>query len=475
MKIKFHKKIVIVLSCILSGYALAQQGGWDLKQCIDYAIKHNISIKQNLITTEINKNNTLQSKANILPTLNFGVAHTYNFGQTIDRYTNTFANTQVLSENLFLSSNLVVWSGLSQYNTIKANEYNYLSSIENVKQLQYDLSLNVANAYMQVLFTDEQLKIAQNQFNISEEQLERTSKMVAAGTSPKTTEYDVKSQLANDNVNKINAENNYMLAVLNLKQLLNIDSMNYFFVVKPTIDVNDNLLLSKEVNQIYDLALKNQAQIKSAEYKIKSAEKSLLANKGKVSPTISINGSIGTGYSGLAKDIEGVKINGFQMSGFTNKGDTVFSPLTSFITKPKSFYDQYKDNINKSIGITLSLPIYNGLQTYTAIKNAKLNALNAKFGLDLAKQNLYKNIAQAHANALAALNKYKANKLSVAAAAQSFEFAQQKFNIGAISSFDYNQAKNRLFAAESNLLQSKYDYVFKLKVLDYYEGKPLEL
>ena len=468
-------KFILASLFLLIFVSLKSQSAWDLQQCITYATNHNISLKQSALNNEINKNNTLQSKANILPTLNLGASHTYNFGQTIDRFTNTFANTQVLSQNFYVSSNLVLWSGLSQYNTIKANEFTYLSGVENLKQQQTDLALNVANAYITVIFTDELLKIAKNQYDITKEQLERTQKLVSAGALAKSVEYDVKAQLATEDVNVTSSDNNYELAVLNLKQLLNLDTVTNFAIVRPVIEVQENALISNNIQFVYESALKNQPGVKSAEYTIKSAEKSLLATKGRVSPTISLNGSMGTGYSGLGSEFVGANIIGYQASGITNKGDTVYSPLTDIITRKKPFTDQFKDNVNKSIGFTLSVPIFNGLQTHTAVKNAKINALNAKFSQDLVEQNLYKTIAQAYANAKAALNKYNATKISVEAANESFKYAQQKFNAGAISAFDFNSAKNRLFIAESNLVQSKYDYIFKLKVLDYYQGKPLTL
>ncbi len=469
MKHFFLFLFVISLSCIKA------QQAWDLQQCISYATNHNISLKQSALTNELNKNNTIQSKAGILPTLNLGASHTYNFGQTIDRFTNTFANTQVLSQNFYISSNVVLWSGLSQYNTIKANEYKYLSGVENLKQQQNDLSLNVANAYITLIFTDELLKISTNQYAITKEQLERTQKLVTAGALAKSVEYDVKAQLASEDVNITTADNNYQLALLNLKQLLNLDTVTNFSIAKPNIDVQENTLLANNIQYVYETALKNQPSIKSAEYNIKSAEKTLAASKGKISPSLSLTGSMGTGYSGLGKEFVSANISGFQASGITNKGDTVFTPITNYVTRKKPFADQFKDNVNKSIGFTLNVPLYNGLQTHTAVKNAKINALNARFSQDLVEQNLYKTIAQAFANAKAALNKYNATKASVDAANESFKYAQQKFNAGAISAFDFNSAKNRLFAAESNLLQSKYDYIFKLKVLDYYQGKPLTL
>lgn len=463
--------LFLLLSCSLTGIS---QSSWDLQQCITYALNHNISLKQSALNNEVNKNNTNQSKAAVLPNLNAGASHVYNFGQTIDRFTNTFASTQVLSQNFYISSNVVLWSGLSQYNTIKANEYNYLSGVELLKQQQNDLSLNVANAYIGVIFSEEVMKISQNQLDVSQEQLDRTTKLVNAGSLAKSVEYDIKAQLANDLVSVTTAENNYQLSLLSLKQLMNLDSVTNFNIARPDLNFSEAQLLQNNVQYIYESSLKTQPSIKSSEYAILSAERFLKASKGRISPSLSFNASMGTGTSGLAKDILDIQATGRKSPiGFTETGEVVYTPETEYVTRKKSFSDQFKDNVNKSIGFTLNVPLFNGLQTTTSIKNAKIQALNARFSQDLTEQNLYKNIAQAHANAKAALNKYNATKLSVDAATESFKYAQQKFNAGVISSFDFTTAKNRLFAAESNLLQAKYDYVFKLKVLDYYEGKPL--
>jgi outer membrane protein len=194
-----------------------------------------------------------------------------------------------------------------------------------------------------------------------------------------------------------------------------------------------------------------------------------------VSPTLSATGSVGTGTSELDKNIDNINIIGVEQAPYvTQSGEAIFTPKTEIVTSKKSFSDQFSDNVNKSFGFTLSIPLFNGLQTVTGIKNAQLNALSAKYTQDLTEQNLYKTIAQAYANSKAALNKYDATKLSVEASEQSFFYAQQKYNVGAISTFDYNNAKTRLQSAQSNLVQAKYDYVFKLKVLDFYQGKELK-
>lgn len=455
----------------------SQSNAWDLQRCIDYAQKNNISLKQAELNTFINKNNATQSKAAILPTINAGAQHTYNFGRTIDRYTNTFANTQVLSQNFFLSSNVLLWSGLSQYNNIKANEYNYLSSSENYQQQKNDLALNVATAYINVIFTDELIQVSQNQFNISKQQLVRTEKLSEAGTVAKSAVFDIKAQMANDQVSLTNAENNYQIALLNLTQLLNlnIDSVKNFTITKPDIEVLNYELANISVQHIYEEALKNQHSVKGANYGLLAAEKSLDVARGKVSPTLSATGSLGTGTSGLDKTIVSTTLNGADPIGATAGGDIVYQPHYDIVTAKKPFADQFKDNVNKSVGFTLSVPIFNGLQTYMGVQNAKINALNAKYSQDLIAQNLYKTIAQAYVNAKAGLNKYNASKASVEAAQQSFNFAEQKFNVGNISTFDFNDAKTRLQTAQSNLVQAKYDYVFRLKVLDYYQGKPLTL
>lgn len=469
MKVLLHTILLIGLFQTLN----SQTNDWGLQQCIDHAQKNNISLKQSEIQNHIYKNNLTQSKASILPTVNAGAQHTYNFGRTIDRYTNTFANTQVLSQNFYISSNVVIWSGLAQYNNIKANQYQYLSNRESYEQQKNDLALNVATAYINVIFSEEILEISKAQFKITQEQLERTQKLADAGTLAKSAVYDLKAQLANEDVNVTGADNNYQIALLTLKQLLNLDTLNNFKITRPNLELSADNLNTLTVQNIYETALKNQHSIKSAEYSLLAAEKNLAVARGRMSPTLSATGTLGTGTSGLDKKVDAVNFVGVDTTAITTGGDFVLTPKTEVITSNKPFADQFKDNVNKSVGFTLSIPIFNGLQTYTNVKNAKLSALNAKYSQDLVEQNLYKTIAQAYANSKAALNKYNANKLSVEASEQSFYYAQQKYNVGAISTFDYNTAKTRLQNAQSNLVQAKYDYIFKLKVLDYYQGKPL--
>lgn len=470
---RLMKKLFLVHVLLLAISPMFAQQKWTLQQCIEQGLKNNISIMQADVNQQINKISYEQSRANILPTLNGGATHTYNIGRTIDRYTNTFANSTVLSQNFYLGTQVTLWSGLTQYNTIKQNQYSYLATKETVEQRKNDLALNIATNFLQVIYNNELVKISQNQVDISKEQLDRVKKLVDAGSLAKSNEYDVAAQLATDEFSFVSAKNNYALSMLTLKQLINLDTLNNFDIEQPNFSEPQEALLNVTAWDVYQTALKNQHNIKSAEYSLLSSEKSLAAARGRVSPSVSFSGSIGTGYSGLAKDFVSASITGYQESGITSGGDIVYTPTFTSITKNTPFANQFKDNVNKSLGFTLNVPLFNGLSTYSSIKTAKLQTLNSKYNYDLTKQQLYKTIAQAFADAQSSFNKYNAAKLAEQAASQSFNFTKQKYDAGAISAFDFSTAKNRWLKSQSDVLNAKYDYIFKLKVLDFYQGKSL--
>ena len=464
------KKLLILLS-FLSTTAFSQS--WTLQQCIEHALKNNLSLKQSELNSEMNQVSYSQSKANILPTLNAGANHTYNIGRTIDRYTNTFANTTVLSENFYAQTQLTLWSGLTQYNNVKKNQYAYLAGKETLEQQKNDLSLNVASAFLQVIFNTELLNVAKQQVAISKLQLERTEKLATAGSLAVSNVYDMKSTLANDEYTFTTAQNNYNLSMLSLKQLLYLDSLNSFSIEKPNFDLTAADLAAYNPQDIYQTALKTQHKIKSAEYTLISSEKNLSYSKGRISPTFNFSGTLGTGYSGLAKDVVSQTYT-LEPGGITQAtNELVLLPSANVVTRNTPWSVQFSNNVNKSVGFSINVPLFNGLSTASQIKTAKLQVLSNKYGYDIARQQLYKTIAQAYADAQGSLNKYASAKSALDASTQSFTYAEQKFNAGAISAFDYNNSKNRVIKATADMLNSKYDFIFKLKVLDYYQGKPL--
>ena len=448
-----------------------------LEACIDYALKNNIQIKQSELNTELSQIGLSQSKTNLLPSLNANASHGYNFGRTIDRFTNQFATQQVLSQNLSLSTDINLFSGLQNINGIQQNKYLYLASKCDVDKMKNDVSLNIAAAYLQILFAVENLENARNQMGITTSQVERTEKLVDAGAVPKGTLFDIQAQLALEELNFTNAQNSLDISNLSLVQLLNLGTIEGFSIVKPDLTLGNETLLTSTADQIYNAAVSNLPEIKSAEYNIKSSEKAVDVARGGLSPRLSFSAAYGTGYSGLSQRVVALPvIQGYAPDGsITSAGDTVFSPFFSNpFTEKIPYFDQYRDNVNKSFGFFLTVPLFNRFQTKSAIDRARIQKLNADLGLESVKLQIRKNVQQAYADANGGLKRYNATAKAVDAMKESFKYAEQRFNVGMVNTNDYNDSKNKVAKAESDLLQAKYEYIFKTKVLDFYQGKPLK-
>lgn len=481
MKVKCSKIILFVfLLCTLKTIAqdAPKMQSMNLEACIEYALKNNIQIKQSILNTELSEVNLNQSQANLLPSLNANASHSYNYGRTIDRFTNQFATQQVLSQNLSLSSDINLFNGLQNINTIQQNKFDYLASKYDVEKMRNDISLSVASSYLQVLYAVEAVENARNQMGVTQAQVDRTKMLVDAGAAAKGTLLDMQAQLASEELTLTSAQNQRDIAYLGLAQLLNLPTPEGFSIIKPELEVAGEALLNANTNEIYNTAVSNLPEMKSAEYKVKSSEKAVDVAWGGLSPRLSFSAAYGTGYSGLSQRIVGLPaFQGYAPDGsVTSGGDTVFSPFfSSAVTERISFADQYKDNVNKSFGFFLTVPIFNRFQTKSAIDRSRIQKLNAELAVESTKLQIQKNVQQAYADANAGLKKYNASLRAVDATKESFKYTEEKFNVGMINTNDYNESKNRLVKAESDLLQAKYEYIFKTKVLDFYQGKPLKL
>ncbi len=478
MKIKSLKNIFILflLAALTAGAQEASKivSPMTLEQCIDYALKNNIQIKQSILNTELSQLSLTQSEANLLPELNANGSHAYNFGRTIDRFTNEFATQEVLSQNFSLNSDITLFSGWQNVNAIKQNRYNYLANKYNVDKIKNDISLNIASAYLQILFALETVENARNQMGITDGQVQRTKLLVDAGAAAKGTLLDIQAQLASEELNLTTSQNQLDISYLSLAQLLNLEKPDDFRIVKPDLAIANESLLTATANQIYITAISNLPEIKSAENNVKSSEKAIDIAWGGLSPRLVFSAAYGTGYSGLSQRIvtpyvfQGLVPNGSLLS----TGQLVYIP--TFATEKIPFSEQYKDNVNKSFGFILTVPIFNRLQTKTAIDKAKIQKINADLSVESAKLQVQKSIQQAYADANGGLKKYNASLKAVDATAESFKYTEQKFNVGLVNTISYNDAKNKLTKAQNDLLQAKYEYVFKIKVLDFYQGKPLK-
>ncbi len=466
--------LVTSLFFLFSFHSEAQQA-WTLQQCIDYALSHNISIKQSELNTESSKETYQQSISGFFPTLNGNAGQNYYFGRSIDPTTNQFTNNEVRSNNFSLSSSISVFEGLQLQNSLKQSKLNYRASQFDLAKIKNDVSLNVVTYYLQILYNRELLKSTQEQVDATKQQRDKTQRMFDLGSVSKGNLLDLEAQFAADEVRLINAQSQFDQSALSLTQLLELDSTKGFDVVDPRIDIPSLTVAQPDVNTIYTAALTNQPDIKSSEYRVMSAEKGLSVARGARYPKLTFGGSLSTNYSSAAQGINGYQTGPNPIVGFTPDSTPVYSPFPEFtpVLGKKSFNDQINENLSKSVGLNLSIPIFNGWATKTNIAHARIGLQQSKLTLESTKKSLYKSVQQASADAASAYKRYGANDKSVQSMQEAFNYNDRKYELGLISTYDYLLSKNNLAKANADLLQAKYDYIFRLKILDFYQGKAL--
>lgn len=443
MKIRLISVTLLLSMILLQSYS---QKPWTLSDCIDYAHASNIQIKRTELQAKIASNNKLQSKINIFPSVNAGFERSYYFGRHLDQGTNQIVDDNSLEDYYGLRANIDLFSGLQNYNRIKKNEFSVLASLQDVEKEKVNITMEIATAYLNILFSKEILEVNKKQLEVTSMQVERSVKLVEAGSIAKGTLLEIQSQLATEKLNVINAQNQLDLSYLNLTQILDLDSVNGFEIVVPESVELGSYSNLPEVKDIYSEALNFLPQIKSAEYTLMSHEKNLNIQKGSLSPTLYASGSIGSRYSSTQED-----------------------------NLAQDYREQMDVNFSKTIGVGLSIPIFNKWQVKTGIDNAKIQVLDAQYNLDQVKQQLYKEIQQAYNDAVSAHEKYNSATEAVNSYRESFHYTEQKFNVGMVNSVEYNVSKNNFIKAESDLLQAKYEYVFAVKILDFYRGIPITL
>lgn len=453
---KQSKKLILLFPFLLMTFfpGAVAQDVWSLERCILYAYQNNIHIKQQVLTTRYNENLLNQSKVALAPSLNAGANHGYSFGRALDQTTYEFKENQTIAyDNINLNSSVTLFQGLQQLNTIHQNEFNLMASLQDLETLKNNISLQLASAYLQILFNRELLQIAINQHNLTLQQVERTSKLVDAGSLARGSLLEIQAQAASEELNVIEAQNKLDISYLDLTQMLDLDSVGNFEIEIPEFgDVTKDPILFT-VGSIYRDAVRSLPQIQGAEYRLKSANEGLSIAQGDRSPSLFLNAQWGTSFSDARQ-----KVN-----------------LSTGQLENVPFWDQINGNQNTSISMGLRIPIFNQWSVNTNISNARINVMDSQLTLESSKMDLYKSIQQAYADAVAARKKYMATEDALVSMEESFKYTEEKFEVGLVNTVDYNTEKNRLTSTQSDLLQAKYDYIFKMKVLDFYRGVPIKL
>ncbi|MGC6432475.1 MAG: TolC family protein [Jejuia sp.] len=440
--IKLIKYLVLISLCLISTLVSSQERKWTLQECVEYALENNITVSRNENSILIDEQDVIAAKGQFLPSVSAGASHSLSLGNR-ELFPGQFVSRTDNSTNINVGLSQTVFNGFRLTNLFRQSQLDLETSKLELSRIKDDISLNVVNSYLNVLFNKERLETAKAQYTFSKKQVEQVKELVDAGTQPKVNIYDAEATLSTDEQNLTIAENNYNLALLSLSQLLQLPFEN-FDVEIINIDTPSEALLYDNVRPIVNYAFENRNEIKVAEKNIDNAELGTEISKSGFYPSVSLS----YGY-----------------------GSNVF--FSNLVENEASFFDQLNNQKGQQFRLNVNIPIFSRFQNKTSVARSKIQEENAKLGLEQAKLDLESNIQRAFTDAQAAFKTYVASKKSLESQQFAFENAQERYNIGVMNSFELEQSRVRFINAESALINAKYDFVFKTKVLDFYMGKSL--
>ena len=446
------KKYTIVLFSFFLGlqvYSQQKTEKWTLKQCIDYAVEHNITVKQqelNVKSAEVDLNT---SKNNRLPNLTAGIAEQFTFGRSQLTSSNGYQKGNSSGAAWQANSSTPLFTGFKIPNDIKSKEFSLKAATEGLNKVKDNMQINITSYYLDVLYKKELLKVYQEQARLTQKQVEKTEILYSAGKVPLSQIYDIKSQLASDELNITNSQNDLSNSLLALSQALNLSYYEYFDIEEPDVNrinvVPGALAASVHPDEVFQRAIEIKPHIKEALYNIESSKKDIKVALAGYWPTL----SLGLNYQGGAQRV--------------------------YNSENSSFNRQWHDNQSEYVLFSLSIPIFDRFETRNNVRKARINKMARELELDNVKLDMYKEIQQAYQNAIAAESKYSSTKKAQDAAAESFKYASERYQAGKISVFEYNESVTKLVTSQYEQVQSKYDYLFRYKILDFYKGVDISL
>lgn len=455
-----------------------EENVWTLQECVEYAEENSLTVKRNELGVDRNEVNLMQSRAQRYPTINSGGQYGYRWGRSIDPTSNLFVTQRIASAGISGNSSLLLFNGMQITNAIQQDKVNLEVSQYDLEAAKDNVALDVTTFYLDVILNKELLNNSQLQLETTQAQMDRTEKLVDAGSLPISDLLDLRAQLASNEAEVINAENALNISLLNLQQIMQLPADEEFDVLVPDIDIDNVTIESLSVNEVYQEALTHLPVIKSASLSVQSSEIGIQLAQGGYYPSLSLNGNLFTNYSDAAPGprIPDETQSREQIIGYIT-GDpstTVSTIIPGFTSDPNyGWFEQFEDNLSKALTLNLSVPIFNGFNVRSNVQRAKITQLEAEINQQEVKNQLRQNIERSFYDARAAAKTYASALVQVEALEESFRSIEKRYNIGAVNFVDYQIANNNLFQARSDLLRSKYSFIFREKILDFYMGKPL--
>ena len=476
-------RILIALLITLGiSYKSNAQQKWNLQSIVDYAMANNIQARLSDVQAKVAAINYKQSKLSQYPNASFSANTGLNSGSNQDPTTFSRITQTYISSGLQLQSSADIFNFYSRRNTIAANNFEVMAATAATDKIKNDIALTAANAYLQILLSREQENITAVQIGQTKAQLTNTRKQVDAGALPELNAAQLEAQLALDSLNYLTSKGNTTLALLTLKSYMNIDAAAPFEVDSPPVEkIKVEPIASLQPEYVYSLAIKNMPQQRYNDFKMKAAEKNVAAARGAMYPTFSGYGNLGSNFNNKSRVVTGFsQTTTIIPVGSVNVGGTdytVTSPFTSVkpISKSSTFTNQISDNFRQSIGLSINVPIFNGGALRSNYERSKLNINTSQLQKEQDDQKLKQDIYQAYNAALIAYEKFNTSKKSVDVNELTLGYAAKRFNVGMLGTFDLITTQNNLLRAKLEYAQNRFDYVFKMKVLEFYKGMGLRL
>jgi outer membrane protein len=477
-----NRILLLAVFLSFSFYKPAAQGPekWDLRRCVEFALDNNISVKQADLQQRFAELDLQQSKWAQYPAFHFSSNLGYSSGRNQDPTSFSLITTGYLFNSYTLQSSVDLFNWFTKKNNIEEKDLNVKAAEASLSKVKDDIALNVAVAYLQILLAKEQVSLSKIQVDQTRQQLQRTRLQVEAGNLPVLNAAQLEAQLASDSASLVAAETGVQQMILQMKALLNLDPAAPFDIVTPPVDrIPVESLADLQPDAVYNLAIVNLPQQKVDELRLKSARKTVEVARGSMYPTFSLFGSLGSTYNNRAREI----ISKSQVSppiGTVNVGGTDYTvfpvqPFDVYTFGKVPYFDQMNQNFRQSIGLSVSVPLFNSGVLRTNWQRSKLNVKQAELQKEQNSFTLKQDIYKAYHDALAAIQKFNANKKSVETAEIAYDFAQKRYDLNLLSTYELIATQTNLLQAKTQLLYSQYDYVFKLKLLEFYKGQGIKL
>jgi outer membrane protein len=457
-----------------------QEEKWDLRKCVEYAMQNNISVRQADLQIRFAELDLQQSKWAQQPNANLSSSLGYSSGRNQDPTSFSLITTGYVFNNYSLQASVDLFNWFTKKNTIAARDLSLKSVQAGAEKAKNDVALNVAVAYLQILLAREQITLAASKVAQTQSQLESTRKQVNAGKLPELNAVNLEALLASDSSSLIAAETAARQSLLQMKALLNMDAAAPFDIVTPPVDlIPIESLADLQPDVVYNLATSNMPQLKADAFSVLSAKKMVEVARGSMYPTFSMFGSLGSAYNNKAQEILS-RTQVIVPLGTVTVGGTPYQvfPLTPFDTYTfgnMKYLDQLNQNFRQSVGLSVSVPIFNGGSLRSSWQRSKLNVKQVELQQEQNSFTLKQDIYKAYNDAVAAMQQFNANRKGVTSSQKAYDFAMRRYELGLLSTYDLITTQTTLQQAKSQLLYSQYDYVFKMKLLEFYRGQGLKL